>query len=71
MGKAVKHLFVTRGVVSSPGKGITAASVALLLKQRGYPVFLQKLTEQTVSMNGLDTVLNLAIFTEINRLEQA
>lgn len=43
MGESVKHLFITGGVVSSLGKGITAASVALLLKQRGYRVFLQKL----------------------------
>lgn len=38
-----KHLFVTGGVVSSLGKGITAASVALLLRQRGYRVRIQKL----------------------------
>lgn len=43
MDGSVKHLFITGGVVSSLGKGITAASVALLLKQRGYKVFLQKL----------------------------
>jgi CTP synthase len=38
-----KHLFITGGVVSSLGKGITAASVALLLRQRGYRVGMQKL----------------------------
>ncbi len=38
-----KHLFITGGVVSSLGKGITAASLALLLKRRGYSVHLQKL----------------------------
>jgi CTP synthase len=38
-----KHLFITGGVVSSLGKGITAASVALLLRQRGYRVRMQKL----------------------------
>ncbi len=38
-----KHLFVTGGVVSSLGKGITAASLALLLKRRGYRVRIQKL----------------------------
>ena len=38
-----KHLFITGGVVSSLGKGITAASVALLLRQRGYRVCIQKL----------------------------
>ncbi len=38
-----KHIFVTGGVVSSLGKGLTAASVALLLTRRGYRVRLQKL----------------------------
>ena len=38
-----KHIFVTGGVVSSLGKGITAASLAMLLKHRGYRVAIQKL----------------------------
>jgi CTP synthase len=38
-----KHIFVTGGVVSSLGKGLTAASIAMLLQQRGYRVRLQKL----------------------------
>ncbi len=38
-----KHIFVTGGVVSSLGKGLTAASLALLLKRRGYRVRMQKL----------------------------
>ena len=38
-----KFIFVTGGVVSSLGKGITAASIALLLRQRGYRITLQKL----------------------------
>jgi CTP synthase len=38
-----KHIFVTGGVVSSLGKGLTAASVALLLQRRGYSVRLQKM----------------------------
>ena len=38
-----KHIFVTGGVVSSLGKGITAASVAFLLKRRGYKIEIQKL----------------------------
>ena len=37
-----KYVFVTGGVVSGLGKGITASSVALLLKARGYKVFMQK-----------------------------
>lgn len=38
----VKYVFVTGGVVSGLGKGITASSIALLLKSRGYKVFMQK-----------------------------
>ena len=40
--KNVKYIFVTGGVVSSLGKGITAASLGLLLKSRGYSVTIQK-----------------------------
>lgn len=43
MKKQVKYVFITGGVVSSLGKGITSASLALLLKSRGYKVFMQKL----------------------------
>ena len=38
-----KYIFVTGGVVSSLGKGITAASLGRLLKERGLKVVLQKL----------------------------
>jgi CTP synthase len=38
-----KHVFVTGGVVSSLGKGITAASLGRLLKARGLRVMMQKL----------------------------
>ncbi len=38
-----KHVFVTGGVVSGLGKGITAASLGRLLKQKGYKVASQKL----------------------------
>lgn len=41
MGK-LKHIFVTGGVVSGLGKGITAASIGRLLKNRGYKVAIQK-----------------------------
>jgi CTP synthase len=37
-----KHVFVTGGVVSSLGKGITAASLGCLLKSRGLRVTIQK-----------------------------
>ena len=39
---ATKYIFVTGGVVSSLGKGITAASLGVLLKSRGLKVSLQK-----------------------------
>ncbi|MBM82814.1 MAG: CTP synthetase [Planctomycetaceae bacterium] len=38
-----KHIFVTGGVVSSLGKGLTSASIGLLLEQRGLSVRMQKL----------------------------
>ena len=38
-----KHIFVTGGVASSLGKGLTAASLGRLLKQRGLRVTMQKL----------------------------
>ena len=41
--KHAKHIFVTGGVVSSLGKGITAASLGLLLKSRGLNVIMQKI----------------------------
>ncbi|MDX1357396.1 MAG: CTP synthase [Clostridia bacterium] len=39
---SVKYIFVTGGVVSGLGKGITAASLGRLLKARGYRVTMQK-----------------------------
>ncbi|MDE6024164.1 MAG: CTP synthase [Lachnospiraceae bacterium] len=39
---AIKYVFVTGGVVSGLGKGITAASLGRLLKARGYKVTMQK-----------------------------
>jgi len=38
-----KHIFVTGGVVSSLGKGLTSASIGMLLEQRGLVVRMQKL----------------------------
>ena len=38
-----KYIFVTGGVVSGLGKGVTAASIGRLLKARGYRVSIQKL----------------------------
>ena len=42
MGKTTKYVFVTGGVLSGLGKGITAASIGNLLKARGLTVNLQK-----------------------------
>ena len=39
----MKYIFVTGGVVSGLGKGITAASIGRLLKNRGYKIAIQKL----------------------------
>src|SRR6266853_955940 len=40
--RQVKHIFVTGGVVSSLGKGLTCASIGMLLERRGLRVRLQK-----------------------------
>lgn len=38
----VKYIFVVGGVISGIGKGITGSSIGMLLKARGYDVFMQK-----------------------------
>ena len=38
-----KYIFVTGGVVSSIGKGITTSSIAMLLKKRGYRISVRKM----------------------------
>jgi CTP synthase len=43
MTRQTKHIFVTGGVVSSLGKGLTSASIGLLLERRGLKVRMQKL----------------------------
>lgn len=43
MSKKTRIIFVTGGVVSSLGKGITSASIAALLQSRGYKVCMRKL----------------------------
>ncbi len=40
---ATKYIFFTGGVVSSVGKGVTAAAIGRLLKDRGFAVAVQKL----------------------------
>jgi CTP synthase len=43
MASMAKHIFVTGGVVSSLGKGLTSASIGMLLERRGLRVRMQKL----------------------------
>ena len=43
MKNKMKFIFVTGGVVSSLGKGISAASIGRLLKRRGLNIFSMKL----------------------------
>ena len=38
-----KYIFITGGVISSIGKGITTSSIAMLLKERGYKVSIRKM----------------------------
>jgi CTP synthase len=39
----IKYIFITGGVVSSVGKGVTAAAIGKLLKERGFNISIQKL----------------------------
>ena len=41
--QVTRHIFVTGGVASSLGKGLTAASLGRLLRSRGLRVTMQKL----------------------------
>ena len=43
MAQTTKHIFVTGGVASSLGKGLTASSLGFLLRSRGLRVTMQKL----------------------------
>ncbi len=47
-----KYIFVTGGVVSSIGKGIVAASLGRLLKNRGLKVTIQKLIHTSTWTQG-------------------
>ena len=42
MSKHTKYIFVTGGVISGLGKGISTASIALLLKSAGYKISVLK-----------------------------
>jgi len=43
LGTMTKHIFVTGGVVSSLGKGLTSASIGMLLERRGLRIRMQKM----------------------------
>ena len=51
-----KYIFVTGGVVSGLGKGITAASLGRLLKARGLKIAAQKLTPISMSTGYHESV---------------
>ena len=57
---AVKYVFVTGGVVSGLGKGITAASLGRLLKARGYQVTMQKF-DPYINIIQQAAVMNICI----------
>lgn len=40
--KNTKYIFITGGVVSSLGKGITASTIGRLLKNRGLKIYMEK-----------------------------
>ena len=79
--KPMKFIFVTGGVVSSLGKGISAASIGRLLKRRGLNIFSMKLDpylnvdpgtmspyqhgEVFVTQDGAETDLDLGHYERI------
>ncbi len=80
-----KYIFITGGVVSSLGKGITAASLAFLLKSRGLNITMQKLDpyfnvdpgtmsphqhgEVFVTADGTETDLDLGHYERFTGIE--
>lgn len=58
LSNKTKHIFITGGVVSGLGKGLTASSLGLLLKARGFGVTIQKfdpyLNTDAGTMNPLE-----------------
>ncbi|MBQ2028455.1 MAG: hypothetical protein II481_03350, partial [Clostridia bacterium] len=56
---SAKYVFVTGGVVSSLGKGITAASIGRLLKARGYRVSMQDITTSSHMNRRVQEILDV------------
>jgi len=61
-----KHIFITGGVVSSLGKGLTAASIGMLLEERGLTIRMQKLDPY---LNVLVGTMSHTEHGEVFRLE--
>ena len=61
-----KYIFVTGGVVSGLGKGITAASLGRLLKARGLKVAAQKLAKSTLQKTAPRQILTLDIMNALS-----
>ena len=70
---SAKYIFVTGGVVSGLGKGITAASLGRLLKQRGYKVTIQKFDLKVVSehLGHCDVNVTADIYADVLRKTKA
>ncbi len=58
-----KYIFVTGGVVSGLGKGITASSIGVLLKASGLNVFMQKFDPYSMLTRGV-VVISIAVGAE-------
>ena len=58
----VKYVFVTGGVVSGLGKGITAASLGRLLKARGYKVTMQKFDPYNIDPGTMNPIQHGEVF---------
>lgn len=67
---AVKYIFVTGGVVSSLGKGITAASLGRLLKNRGLNVTIQKFDPYINVDPGTMSLISTAKFLSLMMVQK-
>ena len=66
--RKTKYIFVTGGVVSGLGKGITAASLGRLLKARGLKVAAQKLDPYEHKLLGITAMTKLLGRTRFDEL---
>ena len=69
---SVKYVFVTGGVVSGLGKGITAASLGRLLKARGFKVTMQKFDPYiNIDTGTMNTIQHGEVFAPDDGVETA